>query len=67
MSGTNGRLAVRGPAGSIHGSDHYADPGGVAVRNVAQPVLGRPYRVDGVEPGQSRGSTSERKNSKNPS
>lgn len=32
------------------GSERGVTPGGVRVRNVAQPVLNRPYRVYGVEP-----------------
>lgn len=32
------------------GSERGVTPGGVRVRNVAQPVLARPYRVYGVEP-----------------
>lgn len=41
----------------VHGHAHAGcetgtTPGGAAVRNVAQPVLGRPYAVYGVEPGR---------------
>jgi Icc-related predicted phosphoesterase len=32
------------------GAERGVTPGGVRVRNVAQPVLGHPYRVYGVEP-----------------
>jgi len=33
-----------------HGTERGVTAGGTRVRNVAQPVLGRPYRVYGVEP-----------------
>jgi Icc-related predicted phosphoesterase len=32
------------------GAERGVTPGGVRVRNVAQPVLGHPYRVYGIEP-----------------
>lgn len=35
-----------------HGTERGVTPGGTRVRNVAQPVLARPYRVYGVEPGE---------------
>jgi len=41
-------LAVHGHAHA--GTEHGQTPGGVPVRNVAQPVIGRPYTVYCVEP-----------------
>ena len=41
------RLAVHGHA--HHGSEHGRTPGGTPVRNVAFPVLGRPYAIYGLD------------------
>ena len=48
-------IDVAGADAAFHGHAHRGSergvtPGGVRVRNVAQPVLGHPYRVYGVEP-----------------
>ena len=48
-------IDVAGADVAFHGHAHRGaergvTPGGVRVRNVAQPVLGHPYRVYGVEP-----------------
>lgn len=40
------------------GAERGMTPGGIRVRNVAQPVLDHPYRVYGVEPNRARRRTS---------